>query len=63
MAIADVYDAIVNRRVYKNPFPHDYALEFIRSGRGSHFDPDVVDIFLANQDEFKAIADRFADGS
>lgn len=63
MAIADVYDAIVNRRVYKNPFPHEYALDFIKSGRGSHFDPDVVDIFLANQDEFKAIADRFADGS
>lgn len=63
MAIADVYDALINRRVYKAPIPHERAVEIIRSGRGVFFDPDVADTFLSMQDEFKAIAERFADGS
>ncbi|MFZ1493684.1 MAG: two-component system response regulator [Candidatus Competibacter denitrificans] len=63
MAIADIYDAIVNRRIYKEPFSHDDAAEFIKANRGSHFDPDITDAFLAIQDEFKAIAERFADGT
>ncbi|WP_263771297.1 response regulator [Propionivibrio soli] len=61
MAVADVYDALINRRVYKEPIPHDEAVEIIISGRGRHFDPDIVDAFLALQDEFRAIAGRFAD--
>ena len=61
MALSDVYDALINKRVYKSAFPHGEAVEIIRQGRGSHFDPDVVDAFLALQDEFKAIAERFAD--
>lgn len=63
MAIADVYDALINRRVYKAPMPHEQAVEIIRSGKGIFFDPDVADTFLSMQDEFKAIAERFADGS
>jgi putative two-component system response regulator len=61
MALADVYDALISRRVYKEGMPHDQAAAIIREGRGSHFDPDVVDAFLAVQDQFQAIAARFAD--
>lgn len=61
MALADVYDALISRRVYKPPFPHARALEIIREGRGAHFDPDVVDAFLAIADEFDDIARRYAD--
>ena len=63
MAIADVYDALINRRVYKAPIAHERAVEIIRSGRGTFFDPDVTDTFLSMQDEFQAIAERFTDGS
>jgi len=61
MAVADVYDALICRRVYKEGMGHDLAVELIVQGRGSHFDPDVVDAFLTLQDEFRAIAARFAD--
>ena len=61
MAVADVYDALISRRVYKPPFPHAKALEIIREGRGTHFDPDMVDAFLAIAEEFRAIAERYAD--
>ncbi len=61
MAVADVYDALISRRVYKPPFPHSKALEIIREGRGKHFDPDMVDAFLSMAAEFEAIAQRYAD--
>lgn len=61
MALADVYDALINRRVYKEPMPHSEAMRIIAAGRGSHFDPDIVDAFLAKQDELKAIATKYAD--
>ncbi len=61
MAVADVYDALISRRVYKDGMSHDKAVQIIKDGRGSHFDPDIVEAFLALEDEFKAIADRFAD--
>ncbi|MGH9885591.1 MAG: response regulator [bacterium] len=61
MAVADFYDALISRRVYKPPFPHDKAVEMIREGRGKHFDPDIVDGFLAIQDACHAIAERYAD--
>ncbi|MBW8463026.1 two-component system response regulator [Acidovorax sp.] len=62
MAVADVYDALISERVYKAAFPHEQAVEIIRDGRGSHFDPDMVDAFLALSEEFRRIAQRFADG-
>jgi len=62
MAIADVYDAIVSRRVYKEPIPHERAVQIIRSVKGTQFDPDAVDAFLAIQEEFRTIAEKFADG-
>ena len=62
MAVADVYDALISRRVYKPPFTHDDAMKMIREGRGRHFDPDVVDAFLLIEDEVRGIARQFADG-
>lgn len=63
MAVADVYDALISERVYKSAFTHETAVEIIRDGRGSHFDPDMVDAFLVLSEEFRAIAQRFADSA
>ncbi|MDG4596955.1 MAG: two-component system response regulator [Candidatus Contendobacter sp.] len=61
MALADVFDALISWRVYKAPLPFKQAVEVIREGRGTHFDPAVVDAFLACLDEFKTIAAHHAD--
>ncbi|MDR0529696.1 MAG: two-component system response regulator [Zoogloeaceae bacterium] len=61
MAVADVYDALTSRRVYKPPMPHDAARGIIVEGRGKHFDPDVVDAFLELEDACLEIARRFTD--
>jgi putative two-component system response regulator len=61
MAVADVYDALISRRVYKPGMPHEQAVEIIREGRGKHFDPDICDAFLANAEQFQNIAVQFAD--
>lgn len=61
MALADVYDALISRRIYKEPMTHDAAAGIIRDGSGSHFDPAVVEAFLAVEAEFQAIAARFID--
>jgi putative two-component system response regulator len=61
MAIADVYDALISRRVYKDGLSHERAVQIIRDGRGVHFDPDMVDAFLELAEDFRAIATRFGD--
>jgi putative two-component system response regulator len=61
MAVADVYDALVSKRIYKLPMTHSDAIEEMRSGRGSHFDPDILDCFLDLADEFQLIAEKFGD--
>jgi len=61
MAVADVYDALTTRRVYKEAMSHDQAIAIIMDGRGSHFEPDVVDAFAEITEEFRDIARRFAD--
>jgi len=61
MAVADVYDALISRRVYKEGMSHEQAVGIIESGKGKHFDPDIVGAFVAVADEFKAIARRFSD--
>lgn len=61
MAVADVYDALISKRVYKSAYSHKEAIEIITRGRGSHFDPDMVDALLAVQNDFAAIAVRYAD--
>lgn len=61
MALADVYDALISRRVYKDGMPHEKAVAIIKEGRGSHFDPDMVDAFLEVAEDFQAIAARYYD--
>ena len=61
MAVADVYDALICRRVYKPPMAHDDAVKVMLAGRGTHFDADMLDAFIAIQAEFMAIAQRFTD--
>lgn len=62
MALADVYDALISQRVYKPAFSHDKSKSIILEGKGKHFDPRVVDAFLAIENEFIAIAKAFKDG-
>ena len=61
MAIADVYDALISKRVYKAAFSHEKAMKIIKEGHGTHFDPDVVDALFSIEDEFKEIAARYSD--
>ena len=61
MALADVYDALISKRVYKPALSHEQAVAIISQGRGSHFDPALVDLFIEHADEFRQIALRFAD--
>ena len=63
MAIADVYDALISRRVYKAAMPHAQAVEIIAMGKGRHFDPDMVDAFVDIQDHFNAIASTYQDSN
>ena len=58
-ALADVYDALTSRRVYKPAFSHATAVQVLREGRGTQFDPRVVDAFLELQDDFELIRARF----
>ncbi len=60
-AIADVFDALTSKRPYKEPFPLEKAFSIIREGRGSHFDPRVVDAFFAVEDEILSIKGRYKD--
>ena len=61
MAIVDVYDALISKRVYKPPFPHEKAVSMICEQRGRHFDPDIIDAFMALETEFQNIAFHYAD--
>jgi len=63
MALADVYDALICRRVYKKAMSHEDAVGIIVAGRGTHFDPDVVDAFLGVVDEFRSIARLYAEAA
>lgn len=62
MAVADIYDALISRRCYKEPFPHDRARMIMRDLCGSTFDPVVLDAFFAIEPEIVQIAARFRDG-
>nr|CRH05718.1 Putative response regulator with Response regulator receiver domain and HD domain [Candidatus Magnetococcus massalia] len=61
MAVADVYDALISKRVYKPSMPHEKAMAIIEEGRGSHFDPDMVDAFVASSHSVQQIAAEYAD--
>jgi response regulator RpfG family c-di-GMP phosphodiesterase len=62
MALADVYDALITKRVYKPAFSHEKSRQIIIEGRGNHFDPEIVDAFIAIEEEFIAIAKNYHDG-
>jgi HD-GYP domain-containing protein (c-di-GMP phosphodiesterase class II) len=61
MALADVYDALISKRAYKSSSAHAMAVDIIKKGRGTHFDPDMVDAFLEIHEQFRNIAREFAD--
>ena len=61
MAVADVYDALISKRVYKPAFPHEQACAAIVKGRGTHFDPDMVDAFVAIAQDFLRISQHYPD--
>jgi len=62
MAVADVYDALISKRHYKDAMSHEKAVEIITEGHGNHFDPKIVDAFLEIEDEIKRIAEKHKDG-
>jgi len=59
MAIADVYDALVSLRPYKEAFSNEEAVQIIRTTAGKHFDPKIVEVFLEVKDQFKAVKEAF----
>jgi len=59
-ALADVYDALTTKRVYKEAYSHEVAREIILEGNGKHFDPQIVESFLRNEDRFQEVHRRFA---
>jgi putative two-component system response regulator len=61
VAVADAYDAMTSKRVYKEAFDHDKARLMIVKESGRQFDPDVVDAFVATESEFLAISNQLAD--
>lgn len=63
MALVDVYDALRSERPYKKPFPHDESCRIIKEGRGSHFDPAVVDAFFKVESRFDSVCEENGLGS
>ncbi len=61
MALADVYDALVSKRVYKPSFPHSKAVRIIEEDSGTHFDPELVEVFKSIHEEIRAFAIENAD--
>lgn len=61
MALADVYDALISKRIYKEAFSHEKAKTIIMEGMATHFDPAVVEAFLATEDAFLQIAMDYSD--
>jgi putative two-component system response regulator len=61
VAVADVFDALTSKRPYKEPFTTEKALQIMREGRATHFDPGVLDVFFENLDAVLAIKERYRD--
>lgn len=61
VALADVYDALISRRYYKNSWPEERVLDYIEGEKNKHFDPDVVDAFVDIYDVIKAIQEKFSE--
>ncbi|MDH5323910.1 MAG: response regulator [Gammaproteobacteria bacterium] len=61
LALGDVYDALTSKRCYKDAFSHEKSRGILVEGSGNHFDPEVVDAFIATEDEFKRVREYFQD--
>ena len=61
LAVADVFDALVSKRIYKPPFTIDEALKIIREGSGTHFDPKIVEAFFLMEKEIRGVAETFSE--
>ncbi|AIQ51938.1 response regulator [Paenibacillus sp. FSL R7-0331] len=59
MAVADVYDALTSKRVYKEAMSHEQAVDIIVGDAGRHFDPEIVEIFVKCSQKFQEISDRY----
>ena len=59
MAIADVYDALSSKRVYKKSFDHDKCIEIMKDGRGTQFDADLIDTLIEIEHEFESINEKY----
>jgi putative two-component system response regulator len=58
-----VYDALISRRVYKEGMPHEQAVQIILDGKGTHFDPHIIEAFVVLHEKFKEIASTFSDSN
>jgi putative two-component system response regulator len=63
MALADVYDALISKRLYKDAIPHDESLRMMVAKRGTHFDPVMIDAMVSISDHFDSIAQLYKDGA
>jgi putative two-component system response regulator len=61
MALADVYDALISKRVYKEAYSHQQAVEIVKESAGTHLDPNIVEAFLQLQNDFREIANQYRD--
>jgi len=59
--LADVFDALSSKRVYKEAMPESEVLRILTEGRGTHFDPAILDIFLGKLEEVRTVKDRYSD--
>jgi putative two-component system response regulator len=59
--VADVFDALASKRPYKDALPLDRCFEVLEEGRGTHFDPRVLDAFLSSKDEVLAVYYQYTD--
>lgn len=56
--MADVFDALMSKRPYKEPWPREEAIQYLRDNAGTHFDPRIVAAFLGSQEVLVSVADR-----
>lgn len=61
MALADMYDALVTKRIYKDHWSHEQAVAEIIRQKGTHLDPAVVEAFVLESNHFKEIAEKHKD--
>ncbi len=61
VAVADVFDALSSKRPYKDPFPLEKCIAILEEGKGSHFDAELVDLFLGRLDDVVAIRDKYSE--